>query len=307
MIFIFAIFACAASVVWANGTVRIYTGKGTWYYKNCNELAVDCPGAPFVPAVNVVHWADGTPPDNPWDRPVPPLVPTNQGPPRPWEKLYSQCLPDSAFWIGMNNNGQDITLPNNRDTLWFYSPDFQLYSNISRATIWLSADDVIDMALLRDLTVGTAYAMPCVPVDSFGNFFRFDLTDFFRSIPPSGQGFRMEFRVRNTAASFVGVIGYMSNDYGTARNYSYILSGGGYRYVSMPFKPSNSSATLQSLFPGIVSAAYYNWQTGSWEGLPITSPLTGSLGGGHHKNLYYTASLFNWRQPQYHNFGISYF
>ncbi|MCK5833770.1 hypothetical protein KAH81_08895 [bacterium] len=265
MILLSLVMIIAASVILADGTVRVFTGNEIWCYS-------DFPNPTLIPAVNVPQYDSDPGPNSPWD-------PWNENvsPPRPWRKLYDQSPRDDGFWIGMRDDGRDIVAPNDRDTLWFYSPTFQLYSNISRATIWLSADDVIDIALLRNLTTNVTYAMPCVPVNGFTRFARFDLTDLFRSVPYSGQGYRMEFRVRNTAPVYIGMIGYMSYDYGASRNYSYILSGSGWRYVSMPFKPTNPAATLRSLFPGIGAAEYYNWASG-WQSLNIDAPLSGSLG-----------------------------
>ena len=106
MIFEMSVTAIALSSAWGDGTVRIYTGNGTWRYKDCNDLAVDCPGTPSVVAVNVVQ-NDGIPPENPWDR-----VFGSGGPPRPWEKLYEQSPRADGFWIGMRNDGRDIVEPN---------------------------------------------------------------------------------------------------------------------------------------------------------------------------------------------------
>ncbi len=266
MILVILAIMFVASIAWSDGTVRIYTGNGEWHFS-------DWPVPTLHPAVTVAQYDLDPGPASPWDP-----ADSTISPPRPWRKLFEQSPRADGYWISWNTAGRDTVPPDYLETLWFYSPTFALIPDISRATIWLSADDIIDVALLRDLDTDETYAIPCVPVNSFTNFVRFDLTDFFRSFGNNLPNCRMEFRVRNTMPHFIGMIAYMSYDYGESRNYTYYLSGSGWRYVSMPFKPTDPDATLGSLFPGIVLGLYYNWQTGTWQFLSATSPLVGSLG-----------------------------
>ncbi len=291
-VLLIALFAISAM---GNGTVRVYTGNGSWLYSYS-----EWPSPTTYPAVNVVQYNDGSSPNNPWDRRIPPSVPENSGPPRPWEKLYEQTPLADGLWIGMQEAGWDTSGSFATETLWFYSPTFQLQENISRATIWLSADDVIDFALLRDMTTNTTYFMPCVPVNSFTNFVRFDLTDFFADKPYSPQGYRMEFRVRNEQPHYTGMISYMSYDYGKPREYSYSISDWGFRFLSLPFRPTDPTATLQSLFPHMIAAHWFNWETGSWQTLDHTAPLTGTLGDIVRT---YTIRLY-YASPSIHNTTI---
>ncbi len=257
------------SVIWADGTVRVFTGNGAWKYV--------LPPNPYeFPVHNVVQYYANPLNCNPWDRFIPPFVSVNEGPPRPWEKLYWQDTLSDGYWISRTSAGID---PDTVTERWFLSPVFPLYSNISRGTIWLSADDLIDVALLRNVDNNATYSLPCVPVNGWANFYRFDLTEFLRDLDAKVDNCRMEFRLRNIRPNYSGMIAYMSYDYGEARNYTYNLSGSGWRYISMPFKPTNSAATLQSLFPGIIALArYFNWQTGSWTIINASVPLTGVLG-----------------------------
>ncbi|RKZ35072.1 hypothetical protein DRQ33_00610 [bacterium] len=264
---LFGIIVAMVSIAIGDGTVRVYTGVGDWLFQREGEVTSH-------PAVIVPHSPTLTIWDQAFKNPSfpPPVRPS------PWEKLYNQAMTDGE-WISWNETGRDTIEPYDQDIIWFFSPGFTIYENISRATIWLSMDDIIDIALLRDLSTGIAYEMPCEVVDSgLLRFHRFDITEFLDSFTDIGQGFRMEFRVINTEWQWIGMIAYMSYDYGRPKEYRYYLSGSGWRYVSMPFKPSDPSATLSSLFPGINNAYYWDWITASWQPLDISSPLTGSLG-----------------------------
>lgn len=273
-----ALFAISAM---GNGTVRVYTGNGAWSFQIEGDPTL------YV-AANVDHYGA-------WDR-----SDSTLGPPNPWEKLYYQNPLSDGYWIGMEEEGFDTIPHAGNETMWFISPTFLLQSNISRATIWMAVDDAITVVQFRNLQTDTAYIATGVVAGGYTDFERYDLTDFLRTLPPSNQGYRLEIRVINIMPFRVGLISYFSYDYGAPRDYTYSLSDMGFRYVSLPFKPTDPSATLSSMFPHLLAAHWFNWETGSWQALNITSPLTGTLG-----DIVRTYTIRLWyATPQIHNTTI---
>jgi len=274
-----AIISAVVSLILGDGTVRIYTKSG-WFYKDDNSSTP--PAGPWTPAVIINHYVVSPGPprvDNPWDRDAGHFYPYFKV--VPWEKLYKQTLPDSAFWIGISNTGEDIFEPNSRDTIWFMSPVFHINEpeKISRVTLWVSCDDICDRVFLLDLVDHSAWLFPIdYPINEFTTLHRYDLTDFFWAyqFKPS-HDFCLAFRVINTMASYIGMISYFSFDYGDPVSYRYSLVPG-WNYISMPFRPVDPSATLSTLFPDIAFAYFLSWEDGDWHPIPLDVPLTGSIG-----------------------------
>jgi len=271
MFFVFSLIVVANAILAVPGTYRVCTGVGNWQVQQ-----VDSPYV-YKRAVVVPRFF----PDNPWDS-------GSYHVPRPWYKLY---LRDDAYWISWSDS---LTGPPGWGAdMWAYSPIFKMYDNISRATIWISADDAVDAVILRNVEDSSWVDLDIsVPYPGRFRLRRFDVTDAFRSCSAGGSHppHQLEFYV-NDYNNCIGLIAYMSYDFyeetgGTEPiTYTYLLTSAGYRRITMPFyalEPSPGvEPTLNNLFSEVHlrRAWVYNDSTGEVnQPIDIDAPLRGQVG-----------------------------
>lgn len=259
-------------IVWSagptEGTVRIFTKEG-WRFKDSND-SLPPSGGLWLPA-RIVNRPTV------WDRTYISL--TNDSV-TPWGSLYHQTLPDSAFWIGVANNGWDSLGCCDHDTIWFLSPSFSIPypQNISRVIIWLACDDKVDRVFFVASGNCSTFAVSC-SAECFLDLERYDVTDIVRKKASSLCTYRLAIRVLNVMRGSIGLMCYFSFDYGEPKSYAYYLGSFGFRVISMPFYPIDTTATLSSLFPGIQGAYYYPWTDTlfEWHSLNLNTPIKGAF------------------------------
>jgi len=238
-LFVAILLGMATIVLSATYTNKIYTD---------DHWIIDYTG-PLAPIND--HPAVIVPPGtgNPWDD-------VWGSPPNctPWGMFYQYA--DDARWISWSNTGihwWHVGTPTNPQKYIYYSPDFKIYNNISRATLWASIDDYGGVSIVNSKT-GVAYGTSCSP-NGFMNLYRYDLTDLFRGLGGTGDPFHIEFNLANTCSHISGLIASLSYDYGTEENFTYRISGNGWAYITMPFLPTEPGATtLFDLFPNTDNA-----------------------------------------------------
>lgn len=121
-------------IVWGvEMTYRIYTGRGQWKVKR------------IAPDTTAIMNAVNVPPNlSQWE-------PSSHK--KPWGLLYSQ---DTARWISTDSFG--VPPGTGHPAVYrFWSPQFKMYDGISRATLWLAADDSVTSVQLRNCETGDVY------------------------------------------------------------------------------------------------------------------------------------------------------
>jgi len=199
----------------------------------------------------------------------------------PWEKLYDMPV---ARWTSWHRTADSRFAPCQpepdtcyyRYTLW----QFSIPDTITRATMWLSVDDVVTAIDMRNLRTGVVTGVP-MPVAGFSGFtqlHRLDLTDFFRDdLTP--DAYQMEIYVTDYLPNYTGLIFYLSFDEDDeVATYTYNLNSPS-SYLSFPFYYEGGAIapTIATIFP---TATFVQWTVNG-----ITSrypaglvPLDGAFG-----------------------------
>ncbi|RKZ30758.1 hypothetical protein DRQ33_07640 [bacterium] len=281
ILFVIFIIAFVIDITCGAGTYRIFTNQSgpldpdsDWMVERVDPHS----GPKYAQAVpQFGYWND-------WDA----IMGGHGERPVPWERMYER---EDAHWISWTEYGRDSYTPDPEDPetwkyYWYYSPAFKMYDNISRATIWIAADDGVVSARLRNVTTEDTYSLG-ISMTGYNRLRRFDVTDLFRarSEGSTDPPYQMEFFVVNSNIQPTGIIVYMSYDYeeaeGEPTDFTYMHQPTGledWYYTSMPFFAEDEDATLSSLFPDIEAAQIYDSETNVWRAIDIDRSLTGTFG-----------------------------
>ena len=155
--------------------------------------------------------------------------------PVPWAGIYTG--EDEARWISWNNSG---CVDENSPYFFrrFFTIDVPLTEEISRATIWVACDDTAYISVNGHL-IG-------IQAGYYRTMGRFWIPT---SVLNKTGTNTLSFTVINSYPSYMGLIYYLSIDYGPAIYLDYDLPhvGGMGHYISLPMKPKDP--TLRYLFP----------------------------------------------------------
>ena len=171
--------------------------------------------------------------------------------PSPWSKLYES---DNAYWIGWDRFGYS---PYTTPAYYRYIlRQIQKRGTVSRAVIWLAVDDIFEGAELRSMTTGRSVGV--LPIPDFAGYWelrRFDITDFFRSIPD--DLYQLEIWIKDDTFTCTGLICYLAIDNDTIRRYTMDFRTG-WQAISFPFyfEGYPSWATLGFIFRNLDSVMW---------------------------------------------------